>query len=326
MNIESLRIVYMGTPDFAVGPLEKLLGNGLNVVAVVTAPDKPAGRGKKIRFPALKQYLLKHSGEIPILQPENLKDPEFVKKLESLKPDIQVVVAFRMLPEVVWRIPGKGTFNLHASLLPLYRGAAPINHVILNGEKETGVTTFLIDEQIDTGNILLQRKTAIGERESAGELHDRLMSMGSDLVLETIRGLADGALKPIPQDQFISPPDGLKKAPKIYRQDCRIIWEAEGIRIFNLIRGLSPHPGAFTFLNREGAVPLRCKILASSFRKASGQGVPGTIQTDGKKFLEVAVSDGFISVLTIQPEGKRSMKISEYLAGTRLVTGLYRFS
>ena len=214
----SLRIVYMGTPDFAVTPLDKLMKAGCTVVAVITAPDKPAGRGKKIRVSAVKQFVLNHDQDIPILQPVNLKDPEFVKVLRDLEPDLQIVVAFRMLPEIIWRIPCLGTFNLHASLLPQYRGAAPINHAIINGETETGVTTFMIDEKIDTGNILLQENTVIGDLDTAGELHDRLMELGAKLVLETVNLLSEGNLKAQSQDSFLNSEKELKNAPKIHKE------------------------------------------------------------------------------------------------------------
>jgi methionyl-tRNA formyltransferase len=326
MKPELIRIVYMGTPGFAVEPLKQIIGAGYQVVAVVTAPDRPAGRGKKVSQPAVKQYITEQQPDMLLLQPENLKDQQFIRQLESLRPDIQVVVAFRMLPEAVWRIPRLGTFNLHASLLPQYRGAAPIHHAIVNGETETGVTTFLIDQQIDTGNILLQEKVKIGERETAGELHDRLMVTGADLVIRTAKGLADGTLKAYSQDRLIAPDTPLKKAPKIHKEDCRIDWSLPGGSITNLIRGLSPHPGAFTTLDRGGSDQPICKIFKASFQEFMQPHPPGTLLTDGKKYLQVAVIDGNLSVESIQLEGKRRMGIAEFLAGTRIISGQSRFS
>ncbi len=325
MESKSLRIVYMGTPDFAVAPLEKLLDNGYDVVAVITAPDKAAGRGKKIRYSAIKQYILDRYPDIPLLQPENLKDPAFVEALQKCKPDLQVVVAFRMLPEVVWRIPRLGTFNLHASLLPQYRGAAPINHVIIQGEKETGLTTFLIDDQIDTGNILLQQKTAIAEDETAGELHDRLMLMGSSLVSETVAQLASGHLKPKTQELYIKNGEVLKKAPKIFKEDCRVDWKQSGSVVNNLIRGLSPYPTAITFIEQSDKKKVLCKIFRASFEEQDVSELPGSFQTDGKTFLKVAVGNGYIQIHSIQQEGKRRMSIRDFLAGFNFSPGPYRF-
>ena len=326
MKAESIRIVYMGSPGFAVGPLQQLLENGFQVVGVITAPDRPAGRGKRIRHSAVKEFLTEHAYEMPVLQPENLKDPAFVKALEDLKPDLQVVVAFRMLPRAVWSIPSMGTMNLHASLLPQYRGAAPINHVIINGERETGVTTFLIDDQIDTGNILLREETTIGEQETAGELHDRLMDIGASLVLETVNQLAAGKVKAKSQDAYMDPDIPLKKAPKIFKEDCRISWDRPGREVNNLIRGLSPYPGAFTYLSRQGEDDLLCKIFSATYEALPHKDVPGTIYTDGKRRLEVAVKDGVMEVHTIQQEGKRKMEARDFLAGFSFNSERSRFS
>ena len=326
MSNHFAHIVYMGSPGFAVRPLQVLLEAGCNVVGVITAPDRRAGRGKKIRYSAIKEYLLQQDKHIPILQPENLKDPTFIRELDALKPDLQIVVAFRMLPEVVWSIPSMGTFNLHASLLPQYRGAAPINHVIINGESETGVTTFFIDEQIDTGKILLQVRTAIGADETAGELHDRLMELGARLVLETVLQISSGQLNAKSQDQYPDSGSGLKKAPKIFKEDCRIDWNLPGKKLFNLIRGLSPYPGAFTLLEREQGEPLLCKIFTATYEDAPPRDTPGTISTDGKRTLKVAVKDGAIHIHSIQQEGKRKMEIKDFLAGFSLTNGVYRFS
>lgn len=333
MNPESIRIVYMGTPGFAVMPLQRLIHEGYGVVGVVTAPDRPAGRGKKLRESEVKAFIRKHHPQIPLLQPQNLKDPGFLEELQSLQPSLQAVVAFRMLPEAVWKIPPLGTFNLHASLLPHYRGAAPINHVLMNGEKETGVTTFLIDHQIDTGNILLREMVPVGEQETAGELHDRLMEAGSELLVKTVRGLAEGTLKALPQDRFIGSHETLKTAPKIHKEDCRINWQQEGRRTVNLIRGLSPVPGAFTYLetteNESDAMPgsgMMCKIFRATFEPASHHKSTGSIVSDGKKSLKVAVPDGFVEIHSLQMEGKRRMETAQFLAGFRITSGNYRFS
>ncbi len=326
MSKQSPRIVYMGTPGFAVGPLRLLLESGCNVVGVITAPDRRAGRGKKISHPEILSYLLQLENAIPVLQPESLKDPEFLEELRALKPDLQIVVAFRMLPEVVWSIPSLGTFNLHASLLPQYRGAAPINHVLINGEKETGVTTFFIDEQIDTGKILLQEHTAIGEDETAGELHDRLMELGAKLVLETVHQISGAHLEAKSQDQYMDTGTGLNLAPKIFKENCRIDWNLPGEKLKNLIRGLSPYPGAFSMLERETGEALQCKIFKATFEEVPHQQTPGTISTDGKRSLKVSVKDGLIHIHTIQQEGKRKMDIRDFLAGFSFVSGVSRFS
>lgn len=303
----------MGTPDFAVASLERILSAGLNVAGVITAPDKPAGRGKKIRPPAVKEYAMQHG--LVLLQPASLKDPAFVELLAGLSPDLQVVVAFRMLPEMVWRIPRLGTFNLHASLLPHYRGAAPIHHAIMNGETVTGVTTFMIDEKIDTGNILLREKTEIGPEETAGELHDRLKLMGADLVLDTICGLAKGDLEPQPQERFIESGTSLKTAPKIQQEDCRIDWERDGPEIHHMIRGLSPSPGAFTTLAGNDGKKIRVKLLRSSFDPSGHHAVPGTFLTDGKNDLRILVNNGILVVGSLQMEGRRAMETGEFLRG-----------
>ena len=324
MEIDALRIIYMGTPEFAVVPLARLMDAGANVVSVITAPDRPAGRGKKIRYSPVKEFAL--SNGLPLLQPANLKDPAFVARLHALDPHLQVVVAFRMLPEVVWRVPLLGTFNLHASLLPDYRGAAPINHVLINGETHTGVTTFLIDEKIDTGQVLLQEETSIGDRETAGELHDRLMEMGAGLVLQTVEKLADGDIEPVSQESLAAPGKQLHEAPKLTREDGRIKWDRHGKELFNLVRGLSPYPGAFTTLTRKDNTPVLCKIYSASFEKASHRHETATMISDGKSSLKVAVRDGYLHVHSIQQEGKRRMGIREFLAGINLTSCQPRFS
>jgi methionyl-tRNA formyltransferase len=260
------------------------------------------------------------------MQPANLKDPGFVDELRSLAPDLQIVVAFRMLPELVWSIPEKGTFNLHASLLPQYRGAAPINHVLINGETQTGVTTFLIDEKIDTGNILLQQSIPIGAQENAGTLHDRLKSAGADLVVQTVEGIAEGSLQAKAQDSMLSEGSKLKKAPKIFKEDCRINWSLPGKQVFNLIRGLSPYPGAFTYLHRDQGEAVLCKIFSADFRPEAQNMAAGFIESDGKTILEVSVPGGWIQVKSIQQEGKRRLEIRDFLAGTSLTNGPCRFS
>lgn len=326
MNKQSPRIIYMGTPGFAVAPLKALLRSGYNVVGVITAPDRRAGRGKKISQSEVLSYMLQQEKHIPVLQPDNLKDPTFIEELRALKPDLQIVVAFRMLPELVWSTPSMGTFNLHASLLPQYRGAAPINHVLMNGETETGVTTFFIDEKIDTGKILLQKRTAIGDDETAGELHDRLMDLGALLVLETVHQLSGGKLEALSQEQYLDTTSTLNLAPKIFKEDCRIDWKLPGEKLFNLIRGLSPYPGAYTILKREDGNDLQCKIFKASFKEVSHSDDPGTIFSDGKSELKVSVKDGFIHVHSIQQEGKRRMEIKDFLAGFSLLSGISRFS
>lgn len=320
------RIVYMGTPGFAVGPLQALLEAGYDVVGVITSPDRPAGRGKQVRHSEVKEFVLGQEKPMALLQPAKLKDPAFLRKLQDLKADLQVVVAFRMLPEAVWSLPPMGTFNLHASLLPQYRGAAPINHVLINGEKETGVTTFFIDKEIDTGKILLQERTPIGAEETAGELHDRLMDMGSGLVLETVRQLSAGTLMARSQDAYMDPGTELKLAPKIYREDCRINWNLPGEKLSNLIRGLSPYPGAFTMLEMDSGKFLQCKIYKAGFEAAPHQQKPGSISTDGRYFLKVAVKDGLIQVQSLQMEGKKRMDIRDFLRGFNPGSGTFWFS
>jgi len=326
MNKQSPRIVYMGTPGFAVGPLRQLLESDCNVVGVITAPDRPAGRGKQIRHSELKEFLQGQHKSIPLLQPENLKDPAFIEELRALKPDLQVVVAFRMLPETVWSIPSMGTFNLHASLLPQYRGAAPINHVLINGEKKTGVTTFFIDDKIDTGKILLQEGTSIGAEETAGELHDRLMVLGAGLVLETVQQLSSGTLEARAQGQFFDSATVLKTAPKIFKEHCRINWNLEGEKLFNLIRGMSPYPGAYSLLERESGKALQCKIFKASFDLALRKDKPGTIYTDGLRSFKVAAKDGLIHIHSIQVEGKRRMAIADFLLGFNPGNEIFWFS
>jgi methionyl-tRNA formyltransferase len=310
-DFQSLRIVFMGTPEFAVASLEALVNAGCNIVAVITSPDKPAGRGMLVQQSSVKKYASEKG--FKILQPEKLKNPAFIEELRSLDADMNVVVAFRMLPDVVWNMPPMGTINVHASLLPQYRGAAPINWVIINGEKETGITTFKLQHEIDTGNILLQEKTNIGDDETAGELHDRLKVIGADLLTETVKGLAQGIIKEIDQSQIQDHSYSIiHHAPKIFTETCKIDWNKTADEIHNLIRGLSPHPGAFTFLNNK-----MLKIFGSKKEVSSHSAEPGSMETDNKTFLKFACRDGFVYVRDVQLEGKKRISIEEFLRGYR---------
>ncbi|HLN19905.1 MAG TPA: methionyl-tRNA formyltransferase [Bacteroidales bacterium] len=313
--MKNLRIVFMGTPEFAVASLGSLLINGFNVVAVVTAPDKPAGRGRQISKSAVKEFA--EYSSLPVLQPSNLKDPGFIEELTALKPDLFIVVAFRMLPAAVWKIPLKGTINLHASLLPNYRGSAPVNHVIINGETSTGLTTFLIDDKIDTGNILLREDVPIFSFENAGDLHDRLMKQGARLIVRTISGFAEGTLEPKPQSDFITKDDLLKTAPKITPEFCNIDWNKNPIEIHNLIRGLAPYPCARMRLNKPGSSIL-FKVYESTFEMKAHHLQAGTILSDGKSYLKIACNNGFVTICSLQPEGKKRMKSDEFLRGFRI--------
>jgi methionyl-tRNA formyltransferase len=308
MELQDLKIIFMGTPEFATSSLKALVEAGCNIVAVVTAPDKPAGRGLKLQESSVKKYAVEKN--LKILQPEKLKDKRFVDELKALEGGLQVVVAFRMLPEVVWEMPPMGTINLHASLLPHYRGAAPINWAIINGEKETGVTTFKLKHEIDTGDILVQEKIAIGENETAGELHDRLKEIGARLVVETVKGLANGELKEISQNNISS--TILKLAPKIFTETCRIDWNKSVTEIHNLVRGLSPHPAAFTELQGK-----TLKVYRSEKELNTPSLSPGNFETDKKSFLKFACTDGYIHVKELQLEGKKKMAIEEFLKGYR---------
>lgn len=303
-----MRIIFMGTPDFAVASLKALLDNGENVVAVVTSPDKPAGRGQKLNQSAVKQFAL--TNNLPVLQPEKLKNEEFLSELKSYHADLQVVVAFRMLPEVVWNMPPLGTINVHASLLPQYRGAAPINHAIINGEEKTGVTTFLLQHEIDTGNILLSQEVNIENSDNAGTLHDKLMMAGATTLIKTIDALKNNSLTPTPQDTVIE--STLKHAPKIFKEDCAIDWNQENIVIYNKIRGLSPYPASFTMLGGK-----TLKIFEVETEQTITDLKPGEYTTDHKSFLKFASKNGLINVLSLQLEGKKRMSIQEFLRGYR---------
>jgi methionyl-tRNA formyltransferase len=312
---KDVRIVYMGTPDFAVEPLKALVEAGCNVVGVVTVPDKPAGRGQKIQSSPVKIFAQEKG--LKLLQPEKLKSPEFIAELSALKPDIAIVVAFRMLPESVWTIPKLGTFNLHASLLPQYRGAAPINWAIINGEKKTGVTTFLIDREIDTGNIIFHEEIDIDTNETAGDLHDKLMIIGAELVLKTVKALSENSVKPIPQQNLQQETNAIKSAPKIFRDTCRINWSKTSQDIHNLIRGLSPYPGAWTEIIFDDGSLIQAKILRSIQIEKQHNSESGAVSIEGKNAMNIACNNGFISILEIQPAGKRPMKINELLNGFR---------
>ncbi|MES2828732.1 MAG: methionyl-tRNA formyltransferase [Bacteroidota bacterium] len=302
-----MKIVFMGTPDFAVASLNALVEAGFDVVGVVTAADKPAGRGQKLQESAVKQYAT--SKGIPVLQPLKLKAPEFIEKLRALKADLQVVVAFRMLPEVVWNMPAKGTINLHGSLLPQYRGAAPINHAIINGEKESGVTTFFLKHEIDTGDIILADKVDIADDETAGELHDKLMETGARLIVKTVNAIASGDYVEQPQPQN----DELKHAPKIFKENCLIDWNQPSQTVYNMIRGLSPYPTAFTKLNDKVL-----KVFKAELEEKEAAITAGGFLTDGKTFLKFATKDGFIKLIDVQYEGKKRMTVEEFLRGVRL--------
>ena len=302
-----MKIVFMGTPDFAVASLRALVDSGFDVVGVVTAADKPAGRGQKLQESAVKQYAVAKG--ITVLQPLKLKDPIFIEELKSLSADLQVVVAFRMLPTIVWDMPSKGTINLHASLLPQYRGAAPINHAIINGETESGVTTFFLKHEIDTGDVIFSERVPIGDNETAGELHDKLMDVGAGLLVKTVTAIASGDFKEEPQPEH----EELKHAPKIFKDDCAINWNQPAKTVFNMIRGLSPYPTAYTKLNDK-----TLKIFRAELEDNEPGIAAGGFLTDGKSFLKFATKDGFIRLLDIQYEGKKRMSVEEFLRGVRL--------
>jgi len=311
-----MKIVFMGTPDFAVASLEAIIKAGHDVVAVVTAPDKPAGRGQKLTVSAVKEYALLHN--LYILQPEKLKDENFIQALKQLNADVFVVVAFRMLPEVVWSMPPKGTFNLHASLLPQYRGAAPINRAIMNGEKETGVTTFFIEKDIDTGKILFSEKTPIAENETAGELHDRLMKIGGELVVKSLAAIESGNYKETSQQELLEMGTLLKSAPKIFKDDCRIDWNKNVEEVYNHIRGLSPYPAAFTaFVSPEGEL-YSVKIYHCLMQAKEHSLNPGTIETDNRSYINIAAKGGLISITELQLSGKKKMSVKDFLLGFKI--------
>ena len=312
----NLRIVYMGTPEFAVESLRCLVEGGYNVVGVITMPDKPAGRGHKIQFSPVKQYALEHN--LPLLQPEKLKDETFIAALKAWRADLQIVVAFRMLPEIVWSMPRYGTFNLHASLLPQYRGAAPINWAVMNGDTETGITTFFLKHEIDTGEVIQQVKVPISDTDDVGIVHDRLMLLGGKLVIETVDAIINGTVKSIPQEEMAVVGE-LRPAPKIFKDTCRIDWNNTVKKIYDHVRGLSPYPAAWTKLHQpddEMLSPVKIyqteKIVKAHTYRA------GSIETDGKTYLHVAVADGFIDVKSLQFPGKKRLSTEELLRGFKI--------
>jgi methionyl-tRNA formyltransferase len=303
-----VRIVFFGTPDFAVASLKALVDAGANVVAVVTAPDKPAGRGMQLKPSAVKEYAVEKG--LPVLQPEKLKNPEFIDELKGYNADLQVVVAFRMLPEVVWDMPPMGTINVHGSLLPQYRGAAPINWAIINGETETGVTTFKLKHEIDTGNILMQDRVAILPEDNIGTVYEKLMLAGGELLVKTVKGFADGTLKELPQQEAITAE--LKHAPKIFKEDTRIDWNKPVVAIHNLVRGMSPVPAAFTMMGDKFL-----KIYRSHYELVAHGVEPDVHETDGKTYFRFATPDGWLYADDIQLEGKKRMGVEDFLRGWR---------
>ena len=303
----------MGTPEFAVASLDALVKAGCNIVGVITAPDKPAGRGMELQQSAVKKYAV--TNNLHVLQPEKLKNPDFLQELKALNADVQIVVAFRMLPEVVWNMPPMGTINLHGSLLPHYRGAAPINWAIINGEKETGITTFKLQHAIDTGDILLQESFAIGEKDTAGELHDTMKEIGAGLLLQTIKGIANNTLHQKPQQSNINhQPATLNHAPKIFTETCTIDWSKSVEEVYNLIRGLSPYPTAFTFLEEK-----KLKIYKVEKVNKVPDNLPGKFETDKETYLQFACNNGYLSIKELQLEGKKKMGIADFLRGYKWV-------
>ena len=314
MEKKDLRIVFMGTPDFAVESLKCLVEGGYNVVGVITMPDKPAGRGHKIQFSPVKQYALERN--LPLLQPEKLKDEAFIEALRAWKADLQIVVAFRMLPEMVWAMPRFGTFNLHASLLPQYRGAAPINWAVINGETETGITTFFLKHEIDTGEVIQQVAIPIADTDDVGMVHDKLMVLGGKLVIETVEAILNGTVKSIPQENMIT--EALRPAPKIFKETCRIDWQKPLKQIYDFVRGLSPYPSAWTELQKPDGTVEILKVFQTAKISEDHQLPYGTLRTDGKTYLHVAVEGGFIAILSLQLPGKKRLKIDELLRGYKI--------
>lgn len=315
MEKKDLRIVYMGTPEFAVESLRRLVEGGYNVVGVITMPDKPAGRGHKLQYSPVKQYAL--SQGLPLLQPEKLKDESFLESLRAWQADLQIVVAFRMLPQVVWDMPRLGTFNLHASLLPQYRGAAPINWAVINGDTETGITTFFLKHEIDTGEVIQQIRVPIADTDDVGIVHDRLMMLGGQLVTETVDAILSGHVTTIPQEEMAFG-EILRPAPKIFKETCRIQWDSPAKRIYDFVRGLSPYPAAWSELHLPTGEILTVKVFETEKLPAVHSLTVGSIQTDGKKYLHVAVADGFIGIRSLQLPGKKRLAVDELLRGFHL--------
>ncbi|MBQ8531686.1 MAG: methionyl-tRNA formyltransferase [Parabacteroides sp.] len=318
MKKEDLRIVYMGTPDFAVESLRALVEGGYNIVGVITMPDKPIGRhGSVLQASPVKQYAV--SKGLPVLQPEKLKDETFLAELRALKADLQVVVAFRMLPEVVWNMPRLGTFNLHAALLPQYRGAAPINWSVINGDTETGVTTFFLTHEIDTGKIIRRKHLPIADTDDVGVVHDALMTIGASLVVETVDLILAGEVDAIPQEEFYKDPAELRPAPKIFKETCRINWQQPVKKIYDFIRGLSPYPAAWTEIISPEGVRSVLKIYQSEKRPAVHELPIGTICTDKKSYIDVAVEDGYLRLHSIQLAGKKRLPVADFLNGFKQI-------
>lgn len=318
MEKKELRIVYMGTPDFAVESLRALVEGRYNVVGVITMPDKPVGRhGSVLQASPVKEYAL--SQNLPVLQPEKLKDEAFLDALRALKADLQIVVAFRMLPEVVWDMPRFGTFNLHASLLPQYRGAAPINWAVINGDTETGVTTFFLTHEIDTGKIIRQKHLPIADTDDVGVVHDALMAIGAGLVTETVDLLLEGKVDAVPQEEFFKDAAELRPAPKIFKDTCRINWNQPLKKIYDFIRGLSPYPAAWTELVAPDGSRMALKVYKTEKHPASHDLVTGTIHTDAKSYIDVAVEDGYIRLLAVQLAGKKRMEVKDFLNGFKQI-------
>lgn len=312
MDKKDLKIVFLGTPEFAVESLSRLVEGGYNVAAVVTMTDKPGRRGAKVLESDVKKYAVAHG--LPVLQPSNLKDPEFVQQLRDINADLFIVIAFRMLPEVVWTMPRLGTFNLHASLLPRYRGAAPINHAVMNGDSETGVTTFMLKHEIDTGDILEQEKITIGPDENVGSVHDRLMHLGADLTMRTVQNILDGTLKPVPQSSLEAP----TAAPKIYKETGNIDWTMPARRVHNLVRGLSPYPAAWSTMRGHGADPVEIKIMETRVVAEDGNyGAPGTVTVGADGSVTVACGQGAVQLVRVRPAGRREMDADAYMRGAR---------
>lgn len=313
MDKKDLKIVFLGTPDFAVASLDRLVKGGYNVAAVVTNIDKAAGRGHRMLQSAVKQYAV--SAGLPVLQPANLKDPEFVEQLRAVGADLFIVIAFRMLPQVVWQMPRLGTFNLHASLLPRYRGAAPINHAVMNGDTETGVTTFMLKHEIDTGDILRQERISIGPDENVGSVHDRLMKLGAELTIDTVDHILAGDLRPLPQAELAKDIEP-SQAPKIFKETCRIDWTLPAAAVHNFVRGLSPYPAAWSELRSDTTAPTEIKIFATRVH-AGDFGAPGTVSVSGDRMM-VSCGDGAVEILSLRPAGKKQMEADAYLRGARL--------
>ena len=320
MEKKDLRIVYMGTPEFAVESLKRLVEEGYNVVGVITMPDKPMGRhGSVLQASPVKQYAV--SQGLKVLQPEKLKDETFLEELRALQADLQIVVAFRMLPEVVWNMPPMGTFNLHAALLPQYRGAAPINWAVINGDTETGITTFFLKHEIDTGDIIQQERVPIADTDNVEIVYDKLMMLGGDLVLETVDAILAGTIHPIPQDELIMPETELRPAPKIFKETCRIEWNKGVKRVYDFVRGLSPYPAAWTELVVPEGGRQVVKIYETEKLFASHSLLVGQVDTDGKTYFRIAVPDGYVNLITLQLAGKKRMAVADFLRGYRHVEG-----